>query len=98
MIRALLGIVALAGCIDWNGVQCPDGRVCPTGYQCDDAYHTCYSPEQVGACAGLGDGAECLGSTFSGICHDGGCDVPRCGDGIQAGNEQCDGADLGGKT
>jgi hypothetical protein len=98
VIAALAASCVLAGCLHLDPVTCPDGRVCPHNSQCDVANNRCISNEQVAACAGHGEGDMCRADGAPGYCRSGVCEVSYCGNGVKEGLEECDGADLDGKT
>ncbi len=98
MFRAAVVVAALAGCVQSGEVVCSDGRLCPPGYQCDDVNMRCLSAEQVAACSGRGEGADCSFGGVPGACRRGACEPLTCGDGIKSGNEACDGIDFGDAT
>jgi hypothetical protein len=59
----------------------------------------CVDPAVALSCANHADNDPCnVGVGGSGVCQNGLCIVGRCGDGMVNGIEECDGADLGGKT
>lgn len=88
-------VVLLGACVQSSEVTCGDGRTCPPGNTCDDDLHTCVSPEQTAACAGLAEQAACEIATVSGVCKNGVCQPLLCGDGVRTVPEACDGTDLG---
>jgi len=99
-MRALLAcVVALAaGCVGEKSLTCDDGRICPAGSRCDDANHRCLTDQQLAACAGMPDGADCTDSGVAGTCVTGACIPAVCGDGVRTAGEVCDGTDLAGQT
>jgi len=54
----------------------------------------CATPEEVAACAALGNGDECVVDGFGGRCAGGACIAARCGDGELDPTEQCDGDEI----
>jgi hypothetical protein len=96
--RAALVLALLGACVKSGEVQCSDGRLCPPGYQCDEANMRCLSTEQVAACSGRDEGADCSVAGAPGACRMGACEALVCGDGIRSLGEACDGTDLGGAT
>ncbi|HSD89780.1 MAG TPA: hypothetical protein VLB44_19750 [Kofleriaceae bacterium] len=84
-----------ASCASSTSVVCEDGSTCPGGFQCDIEHDRCLLPEQVSACAGLAEGADCTFNGAPGSCHFGACEVFFCGDGRITGREQCEGTNLG---
>lgn len=89
-----LALVALVGCVHPSVVTCEDGRTCPAGAVCDATHHLCVSPDALAVCANLGDGTACSFAGRDGVCDLGICVEVVCGDGVQLGLEQCDGADV----
>jgi hypothetical protein len=98
MTRAVLVLAVLGACVKSGEVQCSDGRLCPPGYQCDEANMRCLSTEQVAACSGREEGADCSVAGAPGACRMGACEALVCGDGLRSVGEACDGTDLGGAT
>ena len=94
--RILVVLLALSACTRSQEVLCGDGRICPPGNTCDDTNHRCISPDQMAACSGHTAGAMCEFAGVTGTCQDGTCQPLLCGDGVISGQEECDGADLGG--
>jgi hypothetical protein len=95
-LRIALLVVVIAGCLEPADVVCGD-RVCPGGTACDEVHALCVLPEQLGACAGKGDGETCtINATSTGTCRDQVCLTSICGDGIASEVEQCDGDDKKG--
>lgn len=93
-IGALVGALAaaLAGCQEPGFTTC-DRLVCPEGYQC--RAEQCVSDEQVAACEGLAEEAECT-AELDGWCRGGYCQIDLCGNGQldsypRRGDEPCDG-------
>jgi cysteine-rich repeat protein len=81
---------AAAGCIDPGLVQCDNGLVCPVTQRCDDLHRSCVIPEQLVACDGAADGADCTAGPVSGGCFDRVC-LPRgCGNRVVEPGEMCD--------
>lgn len=97
-MRGLLALLLVSGCVQSEEVHCADGRLCPPGYTCDDAHMRCLSADQVAACAGRDEGADCTIAGAPGGCRSGACEPLVCGDGVKSLNEACDGEDLGGAT
>lgn len=106
LLRGVCALVAaiglgLGGCLDDPGVTCADGTLCPEGTACRAIAGTthCVSPGQAAACAGAGDGGACtLTGGGTGVCNQGVCLRPGCGDGFLSAGEKCDGALLGDET
>lgn len=99
MLRVALLVascVAFAACVQSEKVTCADGRVCAPGYHCDDQNHRCLSADQVAACSGRDEGADCSFGGAPGACRMGACEPLVCGDGVRSIGEACDGTDLGG--
>ena len=97
-MRALLLVIALGGCVKSAEVVCSDGRLCPPGYLCDEPNMRCLSAEQVAACSGREEGADCSIAGAPGACRSGACEPLICGDGTRSLGEACDGTDFGGAT
>src|SRR5262245_19468726 len=97
LAAAVPALLCGAACLQNRAVECADGRVCPVGTTCDQEAGRCVSDDQKAACDGLAEGDPC---TFGspGVCRNGFCEVPFCGDGVRALGEDCDGADLGVET
>jgi cysteine-rich repeat protein len=91
MVRSLAVVVlVVAGCVQPNLVSCPDGIACSAGLVCDGVHHICVTPEQVAACAGMPDGTDCTADRIVGVCLDGVCLEPACGDHVVEPGEACD--------
>src|SRR5689334_17100530 len=94
---AFLHALLVAGCLD-PGSICGDGR-CPANTVCDLVHARCVTPGQLVDCAGILDGTLCsVRSQSDGVCKGGVCILGFCGDGTVLTPEQCDGANLAGKT
>ena len=98
MLRFALLALFCAACVESGEVRCADGRLCAPGTTCDDENMRCLSADQVAACAGREEGAECSFGGAPGACRRGACDPLVCGDGVRSLGEACDGEDLGAKT
>jgi hypothetical protein len=97
--RALVvcALALLAAC-HGAGTPCGDGY-CQTGTVCTADREHCVYPEQRTSCAGLADGTACDIRGIDGACRGDVCLPIACGDGfVQPGEEECDGALLGGHT
>jgi hypothetical protein len=97
--RALVvcALALLAAC-HGAGTPCGDGY-CQTGTVCTADREHCVYPEQLTSCAGLADGTACDMRGIDGACRGEICLPIVCGDGfVQPGEEECDGAALGGHT
>ena len=97
----LLWLAPLVACFDDPAVHCADGTLCPEGTTCRAVVGTthCVTPDQLAACSGGGDGASCpLEGGGTGVCNEGVCLRPGCGDGFLSPGEKCDGALLGGES
>jgi hypothetical protein len=92
----VLVALACAACVRSGEVVCSDGRLCPPGFTCDDDNQRCLSQEQVAACNGLAEGADCSFGGAPGACRMGACEALVCGDGVRSVGEACDGSDFGG--
>ncbi len=88
-------LVGLAGCLEADKTACED-RICPGGQVCDPIHDRCVLEGQLHACDGLDELAACaITDVTQGICRDGVCLLPACGDGLITGAEECDpGAEL----
>jgi len=91
MCRALLVVVALAGCaIEDDLVECPGDLLCPAASVCDTVHGGCISPEQATACEGLADQTACTAGAVKGYCLDSVCVDPGCGNHVVDPGELCD--------
>jgi hypothetical protein len=96
LIVALTTCLAVPACVKSAATQCGDD-LCPAGLACANDH--CVDNALVSSCAGRAEGAACsVGAGGSGVCQDHLCIVGRCGDGMINGVEDCDGANLGGKS
>lgn len=85
IIAMLLGACIRSHDVRCGDLLCPESSVClPSG--------RCASEGAITACAGLAPNAACSTPLFDGTCIDGACTPTVCGDGLVAGNEQCDGS------
>lgn len=82
--------VALGGCIDASLTLCGDGTACPASLVCDQPHHSCVAPDQLTACDGVSEGGACHTSALAGLCFDGVCLPPGCGNRVVEPGEQCD--------
>ena len=76
MIRVLVLVLALAGCLGPTTTTCADGTTCPASTVCAPAGGSCVDPDQVAACEGLGEGANCVASSIpqgQGVCQSSVC-------------------------
>jgi hypothetical protein len=94
MRTSVLVLVGLVGCVESHVVTCDDGRTCPVGATCDVSHGLCIDAQQIEACSGKPDNAACSFSGRNGFCDQDVCLEVVCGDGVQLGEEQCDGADF----
>lgn len=105
---AVVGAFVVAACIEPKTIaQCGD-RICPAGQVCfanavagNGELGACVDREMVDACAATVDGDPCAVTGpqgFDGLCRDGVCQLPSCGDGFARDPEPCEGADLRGTT
>lgn len=84
--------VLVAGCLRSEVVSCDDGRTCPAGTLCDDLHGRCILVDQLTSCGDNPDGSVCnIGDLPTGLCRDGICLEPFCGDGFVDPGEECDG-------
>ncbi|HUS30628.1 MAG TPA: hypothetical protein VMZ53_19095 [Kofleriaceae bacterium] len=95
---AMVVVIAGAGCLAFDDVQCADGHLCPPGSRCDDVHGGCILPSQLQACVGIPDGGDCQIDGADGACRNGACVAFTCGDGLRDGVEPCEGDDFGGMT
>lgn len=93
---SLLLSVLCASCVTSTSNVCDNGSICPGGFVCDVENDRCLLPEQVFACEGLVELAECVFNGAAGACRAGACEIYFCGDGIVTGGEDCDGDNLAG--
>jgi hypothetical protein len=98
MTRLVVIVALLGACVQSGEVTCADGRLCPPGYTCDVVNMRCLSADQVAACSGRDEGAECSVAGAPGACRMGACEPLVCGDGIKSVGEACDGSDFGVAT
>jgi hypothetical protein len=94
-----LGLL-LGACVKSRTFECGE-LSCPEGSICADRANggSCVSAALATACSGKADGEVCaLSELGNGRCQSGLCITGTCGDGKKTGGEDCDGADLGGKT
>lgn len=70
---ALVALVAFAGCLGPTMTTCADGTTCPSAKVCAPAGGSCVDPEQVKACVGKPESANCAAVPF-GVCQSGVCD------------------------
>src|SRR5687767_14851328 len=101
MGEGMVGRVALvlalsgSGCLGPDVVRCGD-HICPAGRVCAPGNDGCVFQAQLDACrADAGEGADCTFTGVAGICIEGVCVAPACGDGVASPPEECDGEDLG---
>jgi cysteine-rich repeat protein len=80
--------IALAGCLETAAINCADGTVCPLDRICIPG--GCALSEQLAACDGVPDGAECIFTGVTGLCAGGVCIGPTCGNGELDDGEACD--------
>jgi cysteine-rich repeat protein len=105
-VRALIiSLVAVAGCVASDSVECGNGLICPQGTTCTQltipAEMICATSKQLEPCAGAADGDACViegiveARCYDGVCQDGGCgnnrieDVEVCDDGNKASGDGC---------
>ncbi|MBP6628818.1 MAG: DUF4215 domain-containing protein [Kofleriaceae bacterium] len=100
LVSAALVAMTAGACVGDAGVRCADGTLCPDDTTCAlvAGVTYCASADQLGQCAGAADGTTCDLAGQPGVCRDQVCVRSGCGDGVRAGAEQCDGADLGAAT
>jgi len=70
-------------------MECDDGTLCAADQLCHSTLG-CVFPDQLTACAGLGENAPCHFRVTTGVCEAGACAVVRCGDGRVDVGEACD--------
>ncbi len=88
--------VLCTGCLETSVPRCEDGRLCPIGTTC--FADGCVPTFQLEACDGKDDGDTCAFPGTAGHCDGGLCVPAGCGDGVVAGDEQCEGAEVGAHT
>jgi len=88
-MRLLLLVVMAASCVSSETQLCRDGTTCPAGFTCGTA-GGCFSPEEIEACIGVADSAECQTPEGRGFCRGNGCATVVCGNGIEEQGEACD--------
>lgn len=89
-MRAIGVLALLAGCqIEATLQRCGD-LVCPIDAVCIED-RVCVGPEDARACFGMENGTECSTRKVEvGICGDGMCVTPGCGNGVVEPAEMCD--------
>lgn len=87
----LIVVLSVASaCVHSDAHQCSDGRVCPAESTCNVEVHTCVTDEQLRACEGRSDGAECDASDLRGACHAGICLIDDAdADGLPSVDDNC---------
>jgi hypothetical protein len=109
---ALATVVGLVACESSNSELCSDGRLCSEGTVCDVAGRRCVLPERRAVCVGKQADQYCPIGDTAGRCVEGVCTPYTCGDGLITRGEyvldpdgtrrfleeECDGANLDGKT
>ncbi|HSD90385.1 MAG TPA: DUF4215 domain-containing protein [Kofleriaceae bacterium] len=88
--RCMLFALVLAGCIEPQLTLCADGRACAPNLVCDEVHHSCVMPDQIAACHGQPDLGVCTAASITGLCVDGVCVEPGCGNHVIEVDEQCD--------
>lgn len=101
-MRVVLTVVLLVfvgGCIEPTLRYC-DGAACPVSTTCVNgaAGFACVDDSLLAACAGAADATTCSTDDYEGVCRDGICVRPTCGDGFVTVPEACEGDNLDGKT
>jgi cysteine-rich repeat protein len=96
MVMTVVGLAGSigAGCLRSGVEQCADGTTCPAGTTCTAA--GCRDDDQLAACAGLADGADCaFGPVDDGVCAGGVCLARGCGNAVVEADrgERCDDGD-----
>jgi sugar lactone lactonase YvrE len=75
---ALAAGIALAGCFSPSTITCSDGTTCPASKACAPAGGGCVDPDQVTACDGLDEGANCTSSSVAlGVCQSSVCEATQ---------------------
>lgn len=92
LLASLVMLAVLPACQEPGFTTC-DRLICPQGYQC--RADQCVSDEQVAACAGREEEAECT-AELDGWCRGGYCQIDLCGNELldtypRRGDEPCDG-------
>jgi hypothetical protein len=91
VLRAIAALALItAGCLQADVSRCADGRICPGGSVCVDELLGCWAPDAVDACSGRADDEACTVGGEDGVCHDGVCIVPECGNLFVDEGEDCD--------
>ncbi len=96
MVRVLVLVVGLAGCIRSSSVTCADGTECAPDTQCAIVQVNavpvtyCVTPQQSSECAGMADGTACVLTMGPGSCHDSVCLPASCGNFLVDSGEACD--------
>jgi sugar lactone lactonase YvrE len=77
-VVTLAACVAIAGCFSPSTVTCADGTTCPASKVCAPAGGTCVDPDQIAACDGLGEDANCTSSSIDvGVCQSSVCEATQ---------------------
>ena len=91
MLRAVVVMGILSGCLHPDTVDCSNGITCPVALVCDVAHDGCVAQSQIDACTGLPDLAPCQAAQVpNGVCHEGVCLPASCGNGRIDPPEVCD--------
>lgn len=94
-VRVVVGLaLLLAACVESHVVDCGNGTVCPAGTTCDLARGLCLVEGQLEACDGKVENESCTFAGTAGLCFDGLCEVPTCGDERVTPGEVCDDGNL----
>ncbi len=72
MSMRALACLFLVGCFGPTTTTCADGTTCPAETVCAPAGGSCVAPDQVAACNGLGENANCT-AVVDGVCQSGVC-------------------------
>ncbi len=83
----VVSTLVLGACVEPGLVPCGD-NVCPRSSMCVE--NRCATSDQVAACNGMPDGADCAVGDASGTCDLGVCVLSRCGNLVVDPGEECD--------
>lgn len=94
-----MAVLMLGACVSSNSTTCGNNLVCPSGTSCGPTGDKCVDSNLLDACHGASDGVTCsVAGLPPGKCLGSVCQASRCGDGRVTGAEDCDGAQVQGKT
>jgi cysteine-rich repeat protein len=84
----VVSLIVIGGCVQSQAVPCGD-TLCPAGSVCT-VTGRCQFQQDIDACQGKPEKADCIGRSGDGVCLYGACGVGQCGDGISDAGEDCD--------